>query len=61
LSSVRSNHWKRNFWDDWIGLKIKLFEIFPKIIIGTYNFKILLIHVDWHPAKEPYDTPSVSS
>jgi len=41
-----------NYWDRWIGNKIKLpfFQRFPMVIFGFLSFGI-----DWHPAKEPYD------
>jgi len=47
--------WKRNYWEDWIGLG-------PKIIWGKikrndpYNlFQFPWPNFDWHPAKEPYN------
>ncbi len=45
------NHWDANYWDNWLGHKIKLriFQRFPKIIFGFLSFNI-----DWFPAKEPY-------
>jgi parallel beta-helix repeat protein len=42
-----------NYWDNWIGFRIKLpiFQKFPKIVRGSF----ISITIDWHPAKEPYD------
>ncbi len=48
-----NNLWDGNYWDKWIGNKIKLpiFQRFPKVIVlGLFAFSI-----DWHPVKEPYD------
>ncbi|KYK23724.1 hypothetical protein AYK21_02270 [Thermoplasmatales archaeon SG8-52-2] len=46
-----------NFWDNWIGVRIKLpiFQRFPKIIVSFALF-IPIIMYDWHPANKPYDT-----
>jgi len=43
-----------NYWDDWIGVKIKLpfFQKFPKIIWYRVSIRP---KIDWHPASEPYD------
>jgi parallel beta-helix repeat protein len=53
----KKNNWDKNYWDDWIGTKIKLpiFQKFPKIIFGR-GILILIpsFNFDWHPAKEPY-------
>ncbi len=55
------NNWNENYWDDWIGLKLKLFTIFPYRIPGRWGIiqgiGILFptSDFDWHPAKEPYD------
>jgi parallel beta-helix repeat protein len=42
-----------NYWDNWIGFRIKLpiFQKFPKIVRGSF----ISTTIDWHPAKEPYD------
>ena len=52
LSVSNRDDWDSNYWDDWIGVRIKLpfFQRFPKIIYGFFQFDF-----DWHPAKEPYD------
>ncbi len=44
------NTWDKNYW----GRP----RLFPKIIFGTILF-IPWINIDWNPAKEPYDIPSV--
>ncbi|KYK25851.1 hypothetical protein AYK20_04145 [Thermoplasmatales archaeon SG8-52-1] len=48
------NLWDGNYWDKWIGNKIKLplFQKFPKFITSGYIF---IFNIDWNPAKEPYD------
>ena len=54
---IRSNHWRRNFWDDWDGLGG--YKIKGETMI--FSFKEPFInYVDWYnydlfPAKEPYD------
>ncbi|KYK20262.1 hypothetical protein AYK21_01500 [Thermoplasmatales archaeon SG8-52-2] len=45
-----NNRWISNYWDDWIGLKYKIFRFFPYRIPGTFRF---LVNFDWFPAKEP--------
>lgn len=37
-----NNRWKFNYWDDWIGLKIKLLRFLPYRIPGTF-----LKNLDW--------------
>ena len=49
--SSRRNTWDENYWDDWIGLKIPIFQIFPKVIRGGI---ILRLNFDRHPMLEPY-------
>ena len=46
------NIWEENYWDNWIGVKIKLpiFQRFPKIIFGFFK-----LNFDWNPVSEPYD------
>jgi len=41
------NRWKRNYWDDWIGIG-------PYIIKGT-QYKRYYVNLDWLPTREPYD------
>jgi len=58
MCSSHFNRLKRNYWDDWIGLKSPYLRILPKVIYGYRNgliFKPLRINIDWHPAKEPYE------
>jgi parallel beta-helix repeat protein len=55
------NKWKENYWDDWIGLKFKLFALLPYRIPGRWGIiqgiGILFptSDFDWNPSKEPYD------
>ncbi|UCF50693.1 MAG: right-handed parallel beta-helix repeat-containing protein [Thermoplasmatales archaeon] len=55
------NKWNENYWDNWIGLKFKLFSFFPCRIPGRWGIiqgiGILFPTSDFdrHPAKEPYD------
>jgi parallel beta-helix repeat protein len=49
------NHWDRNYWDDWIGLKYRFGKILPKKIKGKLLFIIPMYNFDFHPAKKPYD------
>jgi len=46
------NSWDANYWSNWIGFKLTrpLFQKFPKAIGG-----LLLINLDRHPAKIPYN------
>jgi parallel beta-helix repeat protein len=44
------NKWKRNYWDDWIGLEYRLLRFLPYHIYNK-NYK----HIDWRPATKPYD------
>jgi parallel beta-helix repeat protein len=43
-----NNRWISNYWDDWIGLKYKIFRFIPYRIRGTFR-----LNLDWRPAKEP--------
>ncbi|MCK4365535.1 MAG: S8 family serine peptidase [Thermoplasmatales archaeon] len=61
------NKWKRNYWDDWIGLKSNIFRLTPKRIpyrLSDLSFIFYLriprirCNFDWCPAKEPYEIPS---
>ena len=49
------NRWKNNYWDNWIGLKSKVFEKIPKIIPGRFRLVRPRINFDFSPAKTPYD------
>jgi parallel beta-helix repeat protein len=49
------NHWRNNYWDDWIGLKLKIFERFPKLISGRFRLLRPRINFDFYPAKIPYE------
>ncbi|EMR74647.1 nitrous oxidase accessory protein [Thermoplasmatales archaeon SCGC AB-540-F20] len=47
---LTKNFWDSNYWDNWIGIGVKL--IFGSLgIFGA----ILWFYIDWHPASEPYD------
>ncbi|KYK32564.1 MAG: hypothetical protein AYK22_07365 [Thermoplasmatales archaeon SG8-52-3] len=45
-----NNRWISNYWDDWIGLKYKIFRFFPYRIPGSYRF---MVNLDWFPIKNP--------
>ncbi|UCF11759.1 MAG: right-handed parallel beta-helix repeat-containing protein [Thermoplasmatales archaeon] len=47
----KRNTWDENYWDDWIGLKIPIFQIFPKVIRGGIIFRL---NFDRNPMLEPY-------
>lgn len=51
--------WCKNYYDDWIGLKIPLFCFLPKVIYGMPIEKIprftIPVSIDFHPAQEPYE------
>lgn len=49
------NRWKNNYWDNWIGLKLKVFVRFPKIIPGRFRLVRPRINFDFYPAKKPYE------
>jgi len=53
------NIWRENYWDDWIGLTISLFQEVPKVILGCWFEKvsiISLVNFDWKPVREPFDS-----
>ena len=56
-----SNIWNENYWDNWLGVKHKLFRIFPYRVPGRWGIiqgiGILFPTSDFdlHPTKEPYD------
>ena len=48
-------HWEGNYWDNWIGVKLKLLRCFPKIIIGkSIERGRIAINFDWHPSMQPH-------
>jgi len=47
-----NNRWISNYWDDWIGLKYKIFRFLPYRIPGSFRF---LSNLDWFPAKNPIE------
>jgi len=49
------NEWDRNYWDNWIGLKLEVLSFLPKRIpAGIFGLRPRC-NFDWHPATEPYD------
>ena len=57
----KDNSWSNNYWDNWIGLKSKLFQRAPKLIGGVKNlFKLKILKIpcfdlDREPSAEPYE------
>lgn len=53
------NKWDGNYWDDWIGLKCRLFRKIPYFILGLKTDRFILdtpwINLDRHPQLEPYE------
>lgn len=61
------NEWNENFWDDWSGLRFRLFKNLPKRIRGGVNiinnktpfigfrFSIPWSNFDRHPSLTPYE------
>ena len=51
--------WYKNYYDDWIGVKIPILFFLPKIIYGMPIEKIprffMPVSIDFFPAKEPFD------
>lgn len=46
--------WDRNYWDDWIGIKIPQFQSFPKVIVGRFFSFIPWINFDRYPSPTVY-------
>lgn len=46
--------WDRNYWDDWIGVKIPQFQSFPKVIVGRFFSFIPWINFDRYPSPTAY-------
>lgn len=44
--------WNKNYWSDWIGIKIKVLNFLPYHLSSN-----LIFNFDWHPARKPYDIP----
>jgi parallel beta-helix repeat protein len=51
-ADICDNRWDSNYWDNWIGLRIRLLKFLPYHIPGT-----IFTNFDRHPAREPYDIP----
>jgi parallel beta-helix repeat protein len=51
--------WYKNYYDDWIGIKIPMLSFFPKLIYGMPIEKIpalaMPVSIDFFPVKEPYN------
>jgi hypothetical protein len=56
---MSANTVQSNYWDDWIGIKIKFLRFLPYNPYGFKDFIDLLIqsffNLDWDPAEEPYE------
>ncbi len=60
----KSNKWRFNYWDSWIGLKRPVFRFFNKRIYGRYHVNFILFdmfgfgrivkNIDRFPQKTPY-------
>ncbi|MCD6410941.1 MAG: right-handed parallel beta-helix repeat-containing protein [Thermoplasmata archaeon] len=51
FENCRTNLWMSNYWDNWIGIKHKIYV--PKVIIGRIAI-VPWVNFDLSPAKEPY-------
>ncbi len=53
--------WYKNYYDDWIGIKIPILFFLPKLIYGMPIEKIprffMPVSIDFSPSKEPYNIP----
>ena len=52
-----ANKWKSNYWDNWIGTKMKLLRFTPKIILGSITVikQIRIVpNFDFNPSEKPY-------
>jgi parallel beta-helix repeat protein len=48
------NTWEYNYWDNWIGLEVEEYRIFPKLILGRILGPIPWINFDQYPLYEPH-------
>jgi len=48
------NKWEYNYWDNWIGLTVEEYRIFPKVIFGRMLGPFPWINVDRFPLYEPH-------
>jgi nitrous oxidase accessory protein len=52
------SRWYKNYYDDWIGLENPFLFFYPKLIYGipieSIPSFIMVVSIDFHPAKEPY-------
>ena len=49
------NQWDENYWDDYVGFKLKIFENYFKSRNRFVPYRISLFESDRSPAPEPYD------
>ena len=52
------NKWRKNYWDDGVGIKHLALSFLPKIIFGVPFKRMPLpvqLNFDLRPAKEPYE------
>lgn len=57
-SDVHSQ-WFGNYYEHWVGHQYRVLALFPKIITA-FNLIFPMINIDWHPARQPYEIPSLS-
>ena len=50
------NSWEYNYWDNWVGIIIEGWHIFPKVIFGYIFGPIPWLNFDWYPHPEPHST-----
>ena len=48
------NTWEYNYWDNWIGLEVEEYRIFPKGILGRIIGPLPWINFDRYPHYEPH-------
>jgi parallel beta-helix repeat protein len=48
------NTWEYNYWDNWIGLEVEEYRIFPKGIFGQILGPVPWINFDLYPLVEPH-------
>lgn len=52
LSFSKKNIWNENYWDDWIGLKCKIFQKFPKCLKGEIQRVLLFVKLSKFKEKQ---------
>lgn len=48
------NIWDHNYWDNWVGIIIEGWQIFPKLILGRLIPPIPWLNFDFRPLSEPF-------